>query len=169
MVSVPAPLMSRAHGVQEVGQVHNVGLLGGVFDDGGALGQRGGQHDVHGGAHGDHVQIDVAPGRRPPLGDGDDSRSASVTSAPMAREALDMLVDGPDAEVAAAGHGHGGLAEAAQQRAQQVVAGADAAHQVKGRGGGVDMAAVDLHRVAVQHPDIGPQLLQNRKTAALRR
>ena len=25
------------------------------------------------------------------------------------------------------------------------------------------MAAVDLHRVAVQHPDIGPQLLQNGK------
>ena len=50
----------RAHGVEEVGQIHDVGLLGRVFDDGGALCQHGGHHDVHGGAHGDNVQIDVA-------------------------------------------------------------------------------------------------------------
>ena len=47
-----------AHGVQEVCQVHDVGLLGGVFDDGGALSQDCGDHDVHGGANGDHIQAD---------------------------------------------------------------------------------------------------------------
>ena len=152
----------RAHGVQEVGKVHNMGLLGGVFNGGGAVGQSRGHHDVHGGTYADHVQIHGSPGQTATLGHGLDQIPLGDLRTHGA-EALDMLVDGSDAEVAAAGHGHGGLAEAAQQRAQQVVAGANAAHQVKGRGGGVDMAAVDLHRVAVQHPDIGPQLLQNGK------
>src|SRR5699024_8902475 len=35
-----------AHGVQEVGQVHDVGLSRGVLDDGEAPGLYGGQHDV---------------------------------------------------------------------------------------------------------------------------
>ena len=76
-------------------------------------------------------------------------------------EALDVLVDGADTEVAAAGHGHSRLSEAAQQSAQQVVAGADAAGQIVGRAGAVDGVAVDLHRVTVQHADVGAQLLQN--------
>ena len=76
-------------------------------------------------------------------------------------EALDVLVDGADAEVAAAGHGHGSLTEAAQQRAQQIIAGANTARQIVGRAGGVDGAAVDLDGVAVQHAHPGAQLLQN--------
>ena len=36
MESVPAPRDVRAHGVEEVGQIHDVGLLGGVFDGGDA-------------------------------------------------------------------------------------------------------------------------------------
>ena len=74
-----------------------------------------------------------------------------------------MLVDGTDAEVAAAGHGHGGLAEAAQQRADESSSARMRRTRSKDGWVDVDMAAVDLHRVAVQHPDIGPQLLQNGK------
>ena len=148
------------HGVQEVGQVHDVRLLGGIFDGGGALGQGRSHHDVHGSAHADHVQIHGSAGQAAALGHG----LAQVALGDLRAhgpEALDVLVDGPDAEIAAAGHGHSSLAEAAQQRAQQVIAGPDPAHQLEGRLGGVHMAAVDLHRVSVQHPDAGPQLLQN--------
>lgn len=49
----------RAHGVEEVGQVHDVRLLGSVFDDGQAVGQGCGDEDVHGRTHGDHVQVDL--------------------------------------------------------------------------------------------------------------
>ena len=72
-----------------------------------------------------------------------------------------MLVDGTNAEVAAAGHGHGSLTLTAQQRAQQIVTGADAAGQIVAGAGGMDMAAVDLHSVAIQHADTGTQLLQH--------
>ncbi len=45
------------HGVEEVGQVHNVRLLGGVFDDSATLGQHSGHHNIHGGTYGHYVQI----------------------------------------------------------------------------------------------------------------
>ena len=47
------------HRIEEVGQVHNVGFLGSVFDNGGPLRTDGGHHDVHGGTNGHHIQVDV--------------------------------------------------------------------------------------------------------------
>ena len=151
----------RAHGVQEVGQIHDVGLLGGVFNGGDAVGQRGGHHDVHGSAHGNNVQIYRGAGEPAIFGGGVDKAALHGHLGTHGGEALDMLVDGADAEVAAAGHGHGGLPKPAQQRAQQVVAGPDAAGQIVGRAGAVDGMAVDFHRVTVQYADAGAQLLQN--------
>ena len=151
----------RAHGVQEVGQIHDVRLLGGVFDGGDAVSQCSGHHDVHGGAHGDNVQIHRRAGETAVLGGGVDEAALHGDVSSHGGEALDVLVDGADTEVAAAGHGHSRLSEAAQQSAQQVVAGADAAGQIVGRAGTVDGVAVDLHRVTVQHADVGAQLLQN--------
>ena len=51
--------------------------------------------------------------------------------------------------------------ETAQQSADEIVRGADAAGQIIGRMGGTDGMAIQLHGVAVQHPDLGAQLLQN--------
>ena len=150
-----------AHGVQEVGQIHDVRFLGRVFDGGGTLCQCRGHHNVHGGAHGDHVQIYRRTHQTAAFGGGVDEAALHGHLSAHGGEALDVLVDGPDAEVAAAGHGHGGLTEAAQQRAQQIIAGTDAARQIVGRAGGVDGAAVDLDGVAVQHAHPGAQLLQN--------
>ena len=151
----------RAHGVEEVGQIHDVGLLGRVFDGGGALCQHGGHHDVHGGAHGDNVQIDGRTRQTAAPGGGVDEAALHGHIRAHGGKALDMLVDGADTEVAAAGHGHGSLTEAAKQRAQQIIAGADTARQIVGRAGGVDGAAVDLDGVTVQHTHLGAQLLQN--------
>ena len=139
-----------------------MGLLGGVFDDGAALRHDGGHHDVHGGAHGDHIQIDA--GALQPLlpGGGPDEAALHRHVGPQGVEALDMLVDGPDAaEVAAPRQGYLRLAEAAQQSADKVGGGPDAPGQVIGGAGGVNMAAVHLHGVAVQAADPRAQLLQN--------
>ena len=77
-------------------------------------------------------------------------------------KALHMLVDGAEtAEVAAAGHGDLRPAEAAQQGAHQIVGGADLPRGILLGTGGVDLPAVDLHRVAVDGADVGAQLLQD--------
>ena len=59
--------------------------------------------------------------------------------------ALDVLIDRPDAEVAAAGHGRLGRAEAAEHRADEVIRRADLAHQVIRRLGEAHLRAVDLN------------------------
>ena len=152
----------RAHGVQEVGKVHDVGLLGDILDDGGALRQGGGHHDIHGGAHGDHIQIYVGAVETAALRRGVDEAALQRDLGAHGGEALHVLVDGPDAaEVAAAGHGHLRLAEAAQQGTHEVVGGPDPPRQVIGGAGAGDVTAVDLHRVGVEEADAGAQLLQD--------
>ena len=60
--------------------------------------------------------------------------------------ALDVLVDGAGAEVAAARHGDLRPAEAAQQRADEVVAGANLPRLRKGRARLAHLAAIELPR-----------------------
>ena len=50
---------ARAHGNQHLGQVGNFWLLGGVFEEGFALGQRGGHEEVFGAGHRHHVGGDA--------------------------------------------------------------------------------------------------------------
>jgi len=71
-----------------------------------------------------------------------------------------MLVDGTHAaEVAAAGHRDLGLAEAAEQRADEVVGGADLVRELLRDLRGGNMAAVDLNIAAVEETDIRAELL----------
>ena len=92
------------HGVQKVGKVDDVRLLGGVFDDSCALGKRRGHHDVHRRADGNHVEIDVRALHAAAVGLGADEVALAHLGA-HSDEALDVLVDGAHAaEVAAAGH-----------------------------------------------------------------
>ena len=137
------------------------GLLGGVFDDGHAVGQGGGQHDVHGSAHGDDIQVDLGA-RHPPVGGpGVDIAAPHVHVGPHGHKALDVLVDGPAAEITAAGRGDFRRAEAAQQGADQVVGGADLSGQLLRHPGVADVGAIHIHRGAVDGAHIGPQLLQD--------
>ena len=76
-------------------------------------------------------------------------------------KALDMLVDGTGAEIAAAGHGHLGLAEPTQQRPEKIVRGANLPGHLMGHGGGVDAGGVDLHGTAAQAPHLGTHGLQD--------
>ncbi len=87
---------------------------------------------------------------------------STVTSAPHGGEALDVLVDGADAEV----HSRRGMATVAspkrpQQRADEIIRGADLPGKLVGGVGAADGVTVHLYRVTVQHPDAGTKLFQN--------
>ncbi|MNX77077.1 hypothetical protein D3C86_1086010 [compost metagenome] len=57
-----------AHLVEEVGEIDDLGLLGAVLDDGGALGVDRGHHDGLGGAHAREVEVHVAADQSVGLG-----------------------------------------------------------------------------------------------------
>ena len=137
-------------------------FLGSVFNNGVALRQNGGHHDIHGCAYRYHVQIDVGPGQTSPGDCGVDVAALGGDAGPQRGKSLYVLVNGADAaEVAAAGHGHLRLAEAAQQSADEVIGGPQLPAEFIGGTGSMDMAAVDLHRMAVDGADGSAQLLQN--------
>ena len=81
---------------------------------------------------------------------------------PQGGKTLDVLVDGPGPDVAAAGDGDFRLAKAADERAHEVVAGAHLAHQFhRGLPFG-DGAGVDAHGMGgLVHFDPGPQALKH--------
>ena len=137
-------------------------LLGGVLNDGHTVGQGGGQHDIHGGTHGHHIQIDLSAGQPAAPGHlGIDQAVSDLHLGPHGYKALDMLVDGPSAQIAASGQGHFRPAEAAQKGAHQIVAGADPAGQLIGHLAVADMGAVHVHRGPVHRLHVGAQLPQN--------
>ena len=146
--------ISAAH-IQEVGQIDHMGLLGTVFQNGLTLGHDSGEHTVHGSAHAHLIKEDMSAVQLVGV-DGDHAVVHTVLCAQSA-EHLQVLVDGAGAEVAAAGHGHLGLAEAGQQCAEEIVAGAHLAGQVVGDIGAGQMGGVDLVGVLVQHPDLSAQ------------
>jgi len=132
-----------------------MGLLGTVFQNGLTLGHDSGEHTVHGSAHAHLIKEDMSAVQLVGV-DGDHAVVHTVLCAQSA-EHLQVLVDGAGAEVAAAGHGHLGLAEAGQQCAEEIVAGAHLAGQVVGDVGAGQMGGVDLVGVLVQHPDLCAQ------------
>ena len=141
-----------------------MGFLGSVFNDGVALRHDGSHHNVHGGAHGHHIQVDVGALEPAVLRGGGDKATLHHYLGTQGGKALDVLVDGADAEVAAAGHGDFRLAETAKQRADEIIGGTDLPGQLIRGAGRADMGAVDLHRVAIDCTDVGPQLFQNLQT-----
>jgi hypothetical protein len=143
----------RAHGVEEVGEVDDMGLLRAVFDDREAAREHRGEQDVHGRADGDDVEIHMAAGQTALGRVGADIAAGLLDGGAHGLEALDVLVDGADAEVAAARHGDACVAEAAQLRADEVIGRANAAHELDGSRDVADVAAVDLDRVAAQAAD----------------
>ena len=146
--------ISAAH-IQEVGQIDHMGLLGTVFQNGLTLGHDSGEHTVHGSTHAHLIKEDMSAVQLVGV-DGDHAVVHTVLCAQSA-EHLQVLVDGAGAEVAAAGHGHLGLAEAGQQCAEEIVAGTHLAGQVVGDVGAGQMGGVDLVGVLVQHPDLCAQ------------
>ena len=52
----------RAHGIQKVSQIHNMGLSGSIFNHGHAVRLYRGQHNIHSGSNGNHIQINIIAG-----------------------------------------------------------------------------------------------------------
>ena len=151
-----------AHGVQEVGQINNVRLLGAIFDHRVPLGQNSGHHDVHGSTYGHHVQVDAGPGETARLHDGIDIAALSGNTGAQSGKSLHVLIDGADAaEIATAGHSNFCPAKTTQQSANEIVGSPQLPGKFIRGPGGVDVAAVDLYRMAVDGADGRTQLLQN--------
>ena len=74
---------------------------------------------------------------------------------------LDMLVNGTGSEITAAGQGHMGLVEAAQQRAHQIIAGAHLLHQIVIGTGAGDAGTIDLHHIRFGVFNFGAHAFQN--------
>ena len=152
-----------AHGVEEVCQIHDMGLSGGVLDDGPAGGQDRGDHDVHGCAHGDLVQIDPGAVQMSVQRIGVDEAVLHADLGPQGGHALHVLVNGAHAEIAAAGHGGLGAAEAAQHGADQIIGGPDLAHQIVGGVLISGVGAVDFNGRFIDIADPGAELGQDRQ------
>ncbi len=114
----------RAHGVEEVGQVNDMGLLGCVVDGGVALGLDCRHHHVDGAAHGHHIKEHVAADKlvRP----GNDAAAHGIHLSAQGFKALDVLVDGAGADGTSAGKVNLRFTTAAQQRAQEIITGTQA-------------------------------------------
>ena len=107
-----------------------------------------------GGLRGGHVYLDI-------VSVGADIAAGLLDHGAHGLEALDVLVDGADAEVAAARHGDMGMAEAAKLCADEIIRRADTADKLDGRGRVAGAGAVDLERVAAVAPDLRAHIAQD--------
>ena len=144
----------RAHGVQEVRKVNDMRLLRAVFDDRHAAAKNGSKQNVHRRADGDNVKVHMAA-LEAAFGCVRADIAAQLLHARAHRfKALDVLVDGAHAEIAAAGHGNARVAEAAEFGADEIVGSADAAHKIDGCRSVAHVRAVDLERVPAEAADV---------------
>ena len=151
----------RAHGVEEVRQIHDMRLARRVFDDRAAAGRDGGEDDVHRRADGDLVKIDARAAQAAVRRLRDHEAAAHVDIGAERRHALDVLFDGTNAEIAAAGHGRLGPAEAPEHRADQIVGRTDLSGQIVGRIHAARGGAVDLDRRAVDESDLRAEVAED--------
>ena len=91
----------RAHGVEEVGQINDMGLLGSVVDGGVALGLDCRHHHVDGAAHGHHIKEHVTADKLVRLGN--DAAAHGIHLGAQGLKALDVLVNGAGADGTSAG------------------------------------------------------------------
>ena len=102
-----------AHGVEQGGEVGDLGFAGAVFEEGFAVGEGGGHEEVFGAGDGDLVEDDVRAFEA--VGAGFEIAVLLGDGGAHGLEALDVEVDGAAADGAAAGHGDTGHAGAGDQ------------------------------------------------------
>ena len=129
-------------------------LTGDVFNDRSTLRQHRRQHDVDRRADGDLVEVDVCAGAATIFRLTEDIAAGKLHLRAERREALEVLVDGALAEVAATGHGALGTAKTRQHGTDEVVAGADTVRQLEHflrQHIHLDIGRIDLHRAGAYH------------------
>ena len=110
----------RTTGIEELGTVHHMRFSCCVVDDGHTLGSGGGNHDIDGSTNARHVKKDVGPARavfRPDV----DITALCTDLSTQCLKALDVLVDGTNAKITAAGQPDSRLAETAKFRTEQII------------------------------------------------
>ena len=138
-----------------------MGLSRSVFNHCSALGKHGCNHDIHRGADRNLVQVDAGTVQPAVKRIGIHKTALDIDIGTQGTHALDVLVDGANAEIAAAGHGCLGAAEAAQHGTDQVIGSTDFAHQLKGSILAARIRTVDFDGIFIDITDSGTQLDQD--------
>ena len=116
---------ARAHLVQAVGQIHDFRLLGRVFQRGTAAGQTCGHHQVFRRADAGQIQVDARSGQ--PAAELAHAAERMHLRA-QRLQTLQMQIDGPLTDGAAARQAHARAARAGQNGPQNQNAGAKLSH-----------------------------------------
>jgi hypothetical protein len=141
------PLNVGSHGPQGFGQGHDFGLARGIAQNGPALGQNRRHEQVFGAGDGGDIEVDlVAPEH---FGRSLDITVLEFDVGPQKRQALEMQIDGPRPDGAAAGKRHPSPFETRHQRAQHQDRGPHFAHQLVGSLGAAEASGIDAHAAAV--------------------
>ena len=147
-----------AHSVQERRQVGDLGLPGGVVDDRAALRDRGGHHDVLGGADAGPRQAHLLA--LEDIGPGVDVAVAHLDVHTEALQRGEVHVDGARSEVVAARQRNHRLAAASQQRAEHRYRGPHPADQVVGGVGLQPLGHVHVQHVVTTEPRPATEALE---------
>ena len=152
----------RAHGDQAFRQVRDLGLARGVDQFALAPGETCRHHQVFRRAH-RHEREHVMPALQALGRFCMDIAVGELDLGAQGLQPLQMQIDRPRADGAAAGQRHPGLATARHQRPQHQDAGPHLAHQIVGRGGAGDLPGGHLQYMAgagIAHADLHPMLHQ---------
>ena len=109
----------------------------------------------------DDIEINVAAAQTALRGVGADIAAGLLDHGTHGLEALDMLVNGADTEVAAARHGNMGMTKAAKLCADEVIRRTDASDEFDGSSCVACTGAVDLECVAAVAADLCAHIAQN--------
>ena len=153
----------RAHRRQQGARLLHVRLARGVAHDGGALRERGREHDVLSRRHAGLVQQDVGAAQRPAP-----QAEIAVLLQPRAEslQAEHVRIDAPAADLIAAGVADARLALAGEQRTHEDQATAHALEQRGVRRGRGDPARAQRHRVGIVAVDLHAEPLHQRQHGA---
>ena len=152
-----------AHRVEEVRQIDDMRLLGGILEDRLTLRLDCGEHQVDGRADGNGIEVDTCAVEGAFGTALDDSAVDKIVLRAHQRKALEVLIDGTNAEVTATGKGDLGVMKTSEQRAQKVVGRTHAAHIFADRLTGADGSGVDIKRVLIDAAHHRAHILEDRR------
>ena len=143
-----------AAAVQEIGEIHDFGLAGGVFENGISIGQRSSHDDIFSAAHCGHVESDFGTPEMAALAD--DVAFFQFEDRTHLFKAFEVLIHGTRANSAAAGQGDLRPAEAGKEGAEAEHGGPHGADEVIGglvdqRAGGHIHGMIRIGTVAAEN------------------
>ena len=153
----------RAAGIEKVRKVNYVRLSCRVFDNSNAVRKDCGEHDVYGSADGHNVKEDACA-------DGTvlgvylyAARAVARDRAAETFKALDVLVYGSAAEIAAAGIRHFRVTETTELGAEQIIRAAYLAGKIGACGALANIGAVYFNGVSAESFDVGAHVAEDIK------